>query len=169
MELIEFAGKNIKKLLNIGIIILALIIASNIYKQQGRQIETLKSKNDLEEKKNTVIESIGKKEKTISAYKNLLVKRDASSVINTVGNIAKGSEVKIMSIKPGQEQRLADYVKMPFDLTVTAPDYHAIGNFISRLESYQDVYIVEAIGIRADAQSKGLTVNLTVSSVAFTN
>lgn len=168
MELVGFASKNIKKIVNIAIIILALIISSNIYKQQAKEIESLKIKNDLEAKKNAVIESIGKQEKTINAYRNLLIKKDAGSVINIISNIAKDSEVKIASIRPGQEQRFPDYINMPFSLTLSAPNYHALGNFISRLESYKDVYMVEVIEIKSESQSKELTISLTVSSIAFT-
>lgn len=169
MELIARANKNKNKLLNLAVIIIAFIIASNIYKQQTREIESLKSKSNTETKKNTVIENISKLEKSIGTYKNLLAKKDASSVINTVSNIAKESGVKIVSVRPSAEQRQADYIKFPLNLVLTVPNYHTLGSFISKIESYQDVCVVESIEIRFQEQTKELAVSLIISSIAFTN
>lgn len=168
MELIALVEKNKNKLLNLAVIIVAFIIASNIYKQQTKEMESLKSKNNMETKKNTVIENISKLEKSIGAYKNLLVKKDASSFINTVSNIAKESGVKITSVKPLPERRYPDYIKSPFSLELSAPNYHILGRFISKIENYQDVYIVESIEIRFREQAKELAVSLIISSIAFT-
>lgn len=168
MELIALANKNKNKLLNLAVIIIAFIIASNIYRQQTREIESLKSKSNTETKKNTVIENISKLEKSIGTYKNLLAKKDAGSVINTVSNIAKESGVKIVSVKPLAEQRQADYIKFPLNLALTVPNYHTLGSFISKIENYQDVYVVESIEIRFQEQAKELAVSLIISSIAFT-
>lgn len=167
MELMAFVDKNKNKILNLAVIILAFIIAGNIHKQQTKEIESLKSKKNMETKNNAAIENIGKLEKSINAYKNLLVKKDVSSVINTVSNIAKESGVKIISVRPVSEKKYPDYIKFPFSLMLSAADYHTLGGFISRIESYQDVYVVEAVEIRSQEQKKGLTVNLTISSIAF--
>ena len=167
MELMAFADKNKNKILNLAVIMVAFIISGNIHKQQTKQIESLKSNNNMETKKNTAIENIGKLEKSINVYKNLLVKKDASSVINTISNIAKESGVKIISVRPVSEKRYPDYIKSPFSLMLSAADYHTLGRFISKIESYRDVYVVEAIEIRFQEQKKELTVNLTISSIAF--
>lgn len=169
MELIALANKNKNKLLNLAVIIIAFMIASNIYRQQTREIESLKSKSNTETKKNTVIENISNLEKSIGTYKNLLAKKDAGSVINTVSNIAKESGVKIVSVKPSAEQRQADYIKFPLNLVLSVPNYHTLGRFISKIESYQDVYVVESIEIRFQEQAKELAVSLIISSIAFTN
>jgi Tfp pilus assembly protein PilO len=167
MELIAFVDKNKNKILNLAVIMVAFIIASNIHKQQTKEIESLKSKKNMETKKNTAIENISKLEKSINVYKNVLVKKDVSSVINTVSNIAKESGVKIISVRPVSEKKYPDYIKFPFSLMLSAADYHTLGRFISKIESYQDVYLVEAMDIRSQEQKKELTVNLTISSIAF--
>jgi len=169
MELIALANKNKNKLLNLAVIIIAFMIASNIYKQQTREIESLKSKSNTETKKNTVIENISKLEKSIGTYKNLLAKKDAGSVINTVSNIAKESGVKIVSVKPIAEQKHTDYIKFPLNLVLSVPNYHTLGSFISKIESYQDVYVVESIEISFQEQAKALAVSLIINSIAFTN
>lgn len=167
MELRAFAGKNKNKILNFAVIIVAFIITGNIHKQQSKETESLKSRNSMETKNNAVVENIGKLEKSLAAYKNLLAKKDAGSVINTLSNIAKESGVKITSVRPLPEQRYPDYIKSPFNLVLSAPNYHALGKFISKIESYQDVYIVEAINTRFQEQADELSVNLTINSITF--
>ena len=54
---------------------------------------------------------------------------------------------------------------LPFDLTVKAPDYHALAKFINKLENSKEVYVVDAIDISPLDSDSGLKVNLTVSSI----
>lgn len=168
MDLTEL-NKYKNKLFNIAVIILALIFTSNIYKKQTRDIEALKGTRDVEIKKNKTLDSISQLEKKINAYKNLFSKKDASLVINTTGNIAKELGIRIVSIKPGAEQRYPDYIKLPFDLVVNTSGYHALGKFISKLESCQYVYSIEVVNIRFESQTGELTVNLKLSNIVSTN
>lgn len=167
MELTEPINKNKNRILNIALIILAFVIASNIYKKQTKEIESLQAKIDLEIKKNGVLKNIGQLEKEINSYKNFLTKKDSNLIMNTIGNIAKEVGVKIVSIRPNLEQSYPDYIKFPFDLVLSASNYHAIGKFISELESHPDVYVIETLGIRPEYQTKELTVNLKLSTVQF--
>jgi len=168
MELTKFINRN--KILNLAVILLAFIVSYNaIYKKQVKEEQLLKQKISEETKKNDVLKSIGKSEETISAYKNLLPQKDANLNINSISNIAKASNVKITSIRPAPEQRYPDYIKLPFNLVLTMPNYHALGKFISEIENSQDVYAVEVVNISLNEQTKELTVNLTVSSIAITD
>ena len=169
MELTGFIVKHKNKILNITIIILALIIASNIYKKQLKETELLKSKKDGEIKKNAVLNNISQLEKMINAYKNLLTQRDTSLIIDTFSNMAKELGVKIASIRPGQEQKYPDYIDFPFDLAITTNSYHALGRFISAIESLPDVYMVEILDIKYESNAGQLAVNLKLSAVRFTN
>ncbi len=169
MKLIELASKHKNKILNFALFLLALIIAGNIYKQQVKDIESLKAKIELEIKKNGVLESISKLEKRINSYKKLLAKKDASLIINTITNIARESGIKIVSIRPVSEQRYQEYIKFPFNLTLIASDYHALSKFISKVETYQDLYSVDSIDMRTVAQTKELSVNLRICSISIAN
>jgi len=167
MDVNEFISKNKSKVLNIVILIIAAVIAVKIYNQQMRAMEALKAQKDLEAKRSATLESISSTEKGIYAYKNLLSRKDTSEVINTISNIAKELNVTIVSVKPLPQQKSSEYIKIPFNLVVTSPDYNALGNFISKIESYYDVYMVESIEIRLEQQLKQLNANLTISSVAY--
>jgi Tfp pilus assembly protein PilO len=166
MELTAFVNKHKNKIVNIAIIILAVIISANIYKKQSEGIEALKKKEDTETKKSEVIKNINQLAQKINSYEKLFIKKDVSAVINTISGLAKESGIKIVSVRPDAEQAYPNYIKLPFGLVISADDYHAIGKFISKLESYQEVYIIEAASIRLDNQSGEFMVSLRVSALA---
>ena len=76
--------KNRNKLINFGLIVLALIIAKNIYGYQIKKVNTLKAKKETELKKNALINNISGLEKRIEVYKKVFYKRDTSSIINNI-------------------------------------------------------------------------------------
>jgi len=162
----ESRNKNI--LANILILLVALFIAFNfIYKKQEKQLADLKAQKELEAKKNAVLENIVKLTEKVDAYKKLFPKKDASVAINTISDIARQQGLKIISIRPpSSEQQTPDYTKSSFDVSLGASSYHALGKFIARLESYQDVFIVDSISLSSQEPKKELNVNLKVSTIA---
>lgn len=140
--------KNKNNLINIGLIVLALIIAKNIYSGQGGKIEKLRANKTMELKKNALIGDIGRLEKRIDAYKKVLYKRDTSSIINSITQIAGNSQIKITSVKPEEEKEYAAYNQISVKVSIVAADYHKIGDFISKLENAPDFYIIEEFSIR---------------------
>jgi len=178
MELISLVNKHKNKVFKYAIILFSLIVANNVYKKQVSDVEKLKSKNQMEAKKIGVLDEISGLERELGSYKNLLAKKDTGTIINTINNIAKESGLKIVSIRPAQEQRYQGYIKFPFYLMLSTSDYHALGRFISRIESHQDVYIVEAVDIKystpqgqakESVAQRELIVDVAVSNVAFIN
>jgi Tfp pilus assembly protein PilO len=167
MDLAGALSKYKNVFVNIAVVLVSLFIAFNfIYKKQQAEMAVLQEKKQTEEKKNVVLDNISLLEKKIDAYTVLLAKKDASAVISSINEMAKASGVKIVSIRPGQEQQASDYMKSSFDLSLQVDSYHTLGKFISRLESYRDVYVVDSVEIRPD-QGKGLSINLKVSSIAY--
>lgn len=175
----DFAGN---KILDIIIILIALFIAINIFKFQVKNIELLKEKKKDEIKKNEVLDNISQLEKTINSYKNTLDKnkKDISSVLNTISNFAKESAVKIISIKPNKEEDYPQYIKYSFDLAINVNSYHNIGQFLSKLESHSEIYLIDKLNTKMIEKPKesgqfrqeseityGLVVNLTLSVIAF--
>lgn len=125
----------------------------------------MRSADELQ--KNSILEEIAKREKRIGIYKESLSKKDASLVINNLGSLAQEAGIKIISARPLLEQRSADYVKHSFAMTAAAEDYHAIGDFISRVENYPDIYAVEALEIKAGSQPGKLVLDIVVSSISY--
>jgi Tfp pilus assembly protein PilO len=178
MELMVLVNRHKDTIFKVVVILFALMVANSIYKKQVSAIEKLKNQNEMETKKIEVLQNISLAEKKLNAYKSLLVKKEAGTIINTINNIAKESGVRIISVRPGQEQKYQAYVKAPFHLVLSTPDYHALGKFINKIESNPDVYLVESVEIKSRILSgptkdselkKELDVSLIVSSVAFIN
>jgi Tfp pilus assembly protein PilO len=163
---------NKNNLLNIGIIILALIFANNIYKGQRQIVESLKQKGSLELKKNVALGNISHLEKMMNSYGKFFNK-DRSLIISTINNIARESDAKIISIKPQKEINFPVYVQYPFDLVIGVNSYHSLGGFFSKLESYSEVFIVDSVQIRPatevsrEGQESKLNVNLRISAISF--
>lgn len=166
----ELINKYKKTMLNAGLILIALIISFRIYGAQQKKISALKEQKSAELKKNEVMESIGLTGEKLNDYKSFLNRKDISTVLKTLGNIAKESSVKIVSLRPGQERDSPEYTSYPFSLTVQADNYHLLGKFISNLENHPDVYIVEFASIRPQRQtesSSNLAMDLQIETVLY--
>lgn len=166
-----------------GIIVFTLIITLVIYRTQTKQIELLQVNKYREIKKNEVLNEISRTEKAVKLYKNknILSQKDAPSVMGIISGIAKDSNVIIISIKPDTEVSYPLYIKYPFISVIAADSYHAIGNFISKIENQPDMYSVDIISIRPQEEShvsdkvlaqapkpeNKLIVNLILSIIAF--
>ena len=174
MEKIELLERNKNKILNFGIIILALFIAFQIYRSVDQRINTLAAKKNDELKKDRVMDEIASLEKKIEGYKKVFARKDMSSIVEVISSIAKGSSVKIISIKPIGEEAGADFIKASFLITVSSPDYHSLGNFISQIEADKDIYMIGEASINSpdskhviEGASTDLSANLKISTISY--
>jgi hypothetical protein len=163
----EQIDKYKNKIINIVVIFFALVIAVNIYKGKASEFNSLKVRISEEGKKNLEFEKINRMEKKIGSYKELFVNREASLVMADINNIAKGADVKVLSIKPSQNESADDYSKDIFEVAVNAPSYDILAKFINTVESFSNVYMVEGMEVSYKDQLKknGLTAILLISSV----
>ena len=168
MDALNLLNKNKNKIINISVIVVALFIASKIYKQQSQQEQVMKDRNEVEIKKNSELQSIEKEGEKIDAYRDLLVNKDPNSSINEITGMAKELGIKVQSIKPLDTINNPDYTKALFELTIKSPSYHALGEFISTIESSVNVYMIESLKIMPDhdTRNRELSVNLIISIVA---
>lgn len=158
--------RNASKIVNFGIIILALVIALQFYKSTSNQVNSLIQQQNDELEKNKVAKEIATLETKAEAYKKVFVKKDLASIMNIVSGIAKETAIKILSVKPYAEESLDNYFNSSFLITLNAPSYHALGDFISKIENQKDVYLVTNISINAIAsnpEAAGDNVDLGVS------
>ena len=169
MEALELLSKHKNKIVNIGVIIVALIIAYNIYQKQLISIESLEAKKSMELKINGVLSEMNLMNKKLDAYNKLLALKDVGEALNTISNLAKGANINIASIKPSAEQKFPEYIKYPFDLNLTAASYHDLAKFISRIENSRDVYLVEGLDMKFTKGQKGLSVILRISAITAIN
>lgn len=169
MELTVLVDKHKNKLLNIAVIILALILSYNIYKQYLSDKASLEQKKETESKKRAALENISQLELKIQSYKSLLSEKGESALINNINSLAKDSGVKIISIRPAEKIQEEEYIKFPFELVINASSYHEVGHFVSRLESSPEVFLVEVVKIRQDSGAKSLSVDLRVTNIVLGN
>ena len=149
MVSIDFFIKNKNKIMNVGVILLAIFAALYLYSMQSQQLVSLEENKNEEVKKSEVIESLSRVEKRISSYKQAFNKKDLGSVISAMTDIAKDTRVKLVSVKPGTDQQFSEYVKTSFLIVVRVADYHALGQFITKVENYKDLFLVEDVNITA--------------------
>jgi len=147
MEAADFISQYKNKLLNIAVIIIALIIANNIYKAQGRGILELRQEKETEIKKNETLSDISRLEERLKDYKPLIDRKDVGGVLNNINSLAREASVKVDSIKPEKEVASRFFTKYPFALIVKADSYHNLGKFIASLENHPDVYSLETTSI----------------------
>ncbi|MFH0912860.1 MAG: type 4a pilus biogenesis protein PilO [Candidatus Omnitrophota bacterium] len=170
-ELVSLINENKEKIISMVVIIAALIIAVSIYKDQSRKLQLLNTERDIEIKKNIVLNDIKQSEKKIEFYKNLLSEKAPSAITSKIKDIAMDASINIISIQSGSGEQKPLYTEYPFVLTIGAQSYHAIGNFISKIENYSDLYSVHTVSIVSSGESQAsdkLIVDLTLTVIAFT-
>jgi len=172
MITMDFFSKNKNKIINAGVILLAIFIALYLYGMQNQQLDSLVENKNEEIKKSEVIESLNRVEKRIDSYKQTFNRKDLGSVIGAMTDIAKDTRVKVISVKPGAEQQYAEYIRTSFLIVVRVADYHALGLFISKVENYKDLFLVEDVNIttvsnnQADKKAeKDLDISLKISTI----
>jgi Tfp pilus assembly protein PilO len=145
--------KDKSTLIHVGMIILALIIARNIYGIQVKRAATLEHNKDVEIKKNELAKDINKAEKRINAYRKVLAEKDTNALINSLTQMAARSAIKVTSVRPEGEREYDAYNKITIRLNILARDYHKIGQFISTLENAPELYIIEYLAIKPLTQA----------------
>ena len=169
INLTELLLQHKNKIINAAIFILALFIAQNIYQRQIREADILKQKKDGELKRNAVLEDIQQLEKKIRGYKSAVNRKDLSVVMNIVSEIAQDFGLNVISIRPEMQDEKALYTRYHFAMKLESNTYHAVGRFVSKLESRAELYSVEKLEIRPiysyESEKKWLSVELTVSTI----
>ncbi|MDD5097424.1 MAG: type 4a pilus biogenesis protein PilO [Candidatus Omnitrophica bacterium] len=126
---------------------MAIFVTLYIYGGQNQQLALLEERKNEEIKKSEIIKDLIKVEEKINTYKETFSRKDLSSVIDAMTNIARDTGVKIISVKPGPEQQYTEYIKSTFLIVVRVANYHALGQFISKIENYKDLFLVEDISM----------------------
>jgi hypothetical protein len=164
----EMKNKYQNALLSLVILVVFGFIAYKIYSMQEKHIVHLKDQTAAELKKNEVLKDIKGQELRLASYRAFLKQKDASSVIETIGTLAKELKVSIISVKPDRELATSAYTTLPLYFTVEAENYHVLGKFISRLESHPDVYFVQTATIRPVSDNKHrISMDLKIGTVLY--
>lgn len=153
-----------KHILNIIVLLLAFIISFNIYKTQTKKVNSLRAQQKTEEKRNELLKSIKQLQAAFNSYKDTFEKKDVSLVIT---NITKDSDIKIISLKPGEEGDYSQIMtRYPLGLRIEAPSYHLLGKFISRIENDGKIHSVVE-NIKISPAGERMNIDLTLSTFFF--
>ena len=116
--------------------------------------------------KQGVLRNIAQLEAERQAYRQQLAETgDVTWLVETLNQISKKTNVKIISITPLQTQQIRQYEKVSLRLDAKCR-YHELGKFVSQIESYDKLIKVSGVTARRpdDAASKLLEVSLVVSA-----
>jgi hypothetical protein len=166
--------RNKNMILNVAVILIALFVAYQFYKKSSTQIDDLVRQQNEAIEKNKVTQEIATLEKRAEQYRGNFVRKDLGTVMDMVSGMAKSSSVRISSVKPYAEEPMDNYFNSSFLISLRSPSYHALGDFISRIENDKDVYLVSDVNINAvpvNAETKEpsveLDVNLKINTISY--
>lgn len=158
---------------NLGIVILVIIIGLRIYEYQTKTIASLKEKKEIELKKNDLLVDLRKLGKNLASYRNFLNKKDMPVFMNTLNEVAKETDVKIVGIKPTSQTDVGEYVRYPFELSVICKNYHNLGLFISKIENLPNgiYFVIDSVSLGkvegTDKKEYELSVFIKLSTFFF--
>jgi Tfp pilus assembly protein PilO len=170
IDLQDILNRHREKILYPLVSVLVLIAALNIFKSQSLRAQFLKKQVKQETDKNEVIATISQSEKTIASYRDLLNKKDISTMMNTLTAIAKAQNLYIVSMKPAAVENYPVYQKYPVSLIIHSLSYHALGKFINAVEKHPDMYIIDKMSIRpvdSDTVEYSVVMDIQLSTVIF--
>jgi len=156
-----------RNLAGVVFLILAVFFAYKVYQNKEKEISALKNQLAVEKNKNNILNEISRSEKKIAYLSGRINNKSISSALDKIGDFAKTASVKISKITPQKEIRQGVYTKYPFDIILSAENYHQIGEFISILENSADIYLVENLIIanKSEEQAESVTAVLTAVTI----
>ena len=159
---------------NIGLVLVALIVARVIYSNQYKKVVDLRKNISQEEQKNVLFSELNGVQKKLAVYKQVYTKKEASAIMNDITQVARDADVRIISIKPGEEHKQLGYSELYIDVSIGASDYHSVAKFVASLENSAYLYLIKSYYIRpqilnpeiAKSKQDRLLVQTTISTTA---
>ena len=129
------------------IIIISLIISRQIYINNARQINILKSQINDFDKKNNLLSQIKTKYSEVNLLESEIKDIDINTLINKVSLIAKEVGLRVISVKPSKTAQEKYFDILSFSLILKG-SYHNTGIFCGRLENLQELLKIDEISIQ---------------------
>ncbi|MBU1998311.1 MAG: type 4a pilus biogenesis protein PilO, partial [Candidatus Omnitrophica bacterium] len=144
-----------------------VFLSKYLYNHGAKEVESLKSRKDIEIKKNDLMQDISRLLAEIKGYKDVVNTKDVSNIINIIGKIARNYSIKVIYIKPAQEQNMEVFSKYFYELSGVTANYHNIGSFAEALENALEFFTVEGINLGNNDQDRDgrLNFNLRLSTI----
>lgn len=143
-----------------------------------QEVELRKIKLTLEQKKafhselkafSSLISELEEEKTTISEGLSYFLTREKEEKIDlvvpaTLMEIAKASEVDVVSIRPSSEERGENLLISFWDMSLRG-SYDQLDEFISKVESSREFYRIETLTISSERNSPQYKARLTVSTL----
>lgn len=152
----------------IGFVILffGTIFARNVYRNQVKNVISLKEEIKQTEEKERILKEIQTLEKKIEGYKEKFVKKDVSSLIEEITKNAGVCNVKVSYIRPETEIITENFVEQPMSMELLG-NYHNLGKFLALLEKNIQIKIQEIRSSKVEGEKEDLRNSISVSSISF--
>ncbi|HDZ77590.1 MAG TPA: hypothetical protein ENH41_05860 [Candidatus Omnitrophica bacterium] len=131
---ISFLLSKQKIILFILTVVLSLLFAVGVYKNQKQEVQKLEKKIKEEKELNEIVDDIKLQEKEFTEYLVEFSEKDPAFIVEEISGFARGSGIKISSLAPQKKIDSDIFSILSFDVKVEGL-YHRIGDFLSRLES----------------------------------
>ena len=176
INLADFLKKKKRTLIVVSIVLLVMIMGNNfIYQVQKEKTGYLERKIEEEETKNRLVREIMGLNKEFGSYKKRVpVQRDVFWLIRKIGQLAKGAQIKVVSLQPKQLDRQEGYVRVPLEIEVEC-GYHELGEFLSNIENSQEFVRLDSLQFLSrggngqiseiEDEHRGSTASLVVSTI----
>lgn len=171
IDIATILGKQ-KLIVPIITLLITVIVSNNVYKAQKIRVDYLKQQMKEDKKINDLIKVVKIQEKKFSEYENIFSMRDTSIIMKEVSEFAATSGVKILLFNP-LSTIISEILKiMPLNLKIEG-SYHEIGDFISKIESSDDVLSIADFQLsKSDPEREGggekkeiLNANIVINAV----
>jgi len=153
------------------VIALAVMIGRNqIYKGALETVKTLQIQAQEEKEKNEVLATIGTLENKLKNYKKRsLPAAEITQVLDRISSLAQQVGIQIETYNPLPVVHKDQYVELPVKIPIRC-EYHQFGEFVSLLESNQELIWVKEVGIDkptvlTSQSARTPNISLTVSGI----
>lgn len=142
---IEFLQKNIIKMVILGFVCYGGWVS---YTKQIEKETQIITKIQTEMNKNDVLSNILRLENIFIDVGKKINEKDITNIPNVISQLAQKANVNILTTNKKEEEAFDLYIRYPYELTVSALNYHNLARFINLLESSMDIYTVETLNIK---------------------
>lgn len=139
-----------------GVVILALLVAKNIYGKQMRRYEAMKQQIDAEKEKGAALERIIALNEKIKKVKNRSwTSTDMDFIIDKIHNIGLKAQIKIRDISFGEKNETKNSSVVPISFACEAP-YKGLVQLMKKIEAHPMIIRVKtlSLGPTADSSSR---------------
>ena len=156
----------------LGIIAVAFIVLFNMMSSYRSKIGTLNTKIKTMEKKSKVLDECTNAKKELESLVSSLPKGLSKSdeIVAKINNYAIARNILVQSFSPSGNMEGEFYTQTTIQISLLAPSYSELGNFIQEIEhSPYNIRVDRWMGENIQNSNEQIKAEIDVSSIAFKN